>query len=57
MLHYEKLSSQLEEKIKIDIESCNAPRLAFDESEVVRRNTERDTANIWRTAFIRDIDK
>ena len=32
-------------------------RLAFDENEVVRRNPEKDKANIIRTAFIRDCDK
>ena len=56
MLHYEKLSSQTEYKIKTDIESNTRPCFAFDEANVIRR-ADRDTASVWRTAFIRDIDK
>ena len=56
MLRYEKLSEQIEEKIRSDRENNTRPSFAFDESCVIRR-AERDTASIWRTAFIRDIDK
>lgn len=56
MLHYEKLSCEIENKIKSDIENNSRPNLAFDESNVIRR-ADRDTASAWRTAFIRDIDK
>ncbi len=56
MLHYEKLSNEIEKKIKNDIESNTRPCFAFDEANVIRR-ANRDTASIWRTAFIRDIDK
>ena len=56
MLHYEKISYETERKISADLEEGTRPNFAFDESKVVRR-AERDTASIWRTAFIRDIDK
>ncbi len=56
MLYYEKISEQTASKITDDIKNGCRPSFAFDESKVIRR-TERDAANIWRTAFIRDIDK
>lgn len=56
MLHYEKLSSEIEQKISSDIKNSTRPSLAFDEDEVIRR-AKKDEASIWRTAFIRDIDK
>ena len=56
MLHYERLSEQTENQIKNDIANHTRPALAFDESKVIRR-ADRDAASVWRTAFIRDIDK
>ncbi len=56
MLHYEKLSSQIEERIKNDIQNNKRPTFAFDEANVIRR-ADKDNASVWRTAFIRDIDK
>ena len=56
MLHYEKLSDSTENKIRSDIDNNSRPCFAFDESKVIRR-ADRDTASVWRTAFIRDIDK
>lgn len=56
MLHYEKLSNEIEAKIQDDIERNLRPSFAFDESQVIRR-ADKDSASIWRTAFIRDIDK
>lgn len=57
MLKYERLSAELEKKIADD-RACNtSPQVSFDESRVIRRNNERDKANVLRTAFIRDIDK
>lgn len=56
MLKYENLSAEIAEQIKTDRE--NKRHLpAFDESGVMRRNSERDKANILRSAFIRDTDK
>ena len=56
MLHYEKLSNKTEKRIVSDIENNSRPCFAFDESNVIRR-ANKDTASVWRTAFIRDIDK
>ena len=56
MLHYEKLSDKIENKIISDEKNGTRPNLAFDESKVIRR-IDKDAATVWRTAFIRDIDK
>lgn len=57
MLKYEHLSSEVTERITNDKNSGTMPALSFDESNIIRRNKEKDKANIIRTAFIRDIDK
>ena len=58
MLNYQKLSEKTENKILTDIKAGTRPAVAFDESRVVRRkDNPRDRANVWRTAFIHDIDK
>ncbi len=57
MLNYERLSKNITEQIKNDRAGYTLPKVAFCEDEVIRRNNERDKANIIRTAFIRDIDK
>lgn len=57
MLNYEKLSADIAEQIKKDRANCTLPQFGFDETCVIRRNNERDRANVIRTAFIRDIDK
>jgi len=58
MLHYERLSDKTERAILTDRQNGTRPDLAFDEAGVIRRAyRESDIANVWRTAFIRDIDK
>ncbi len=58
MLRYETLSKEIENRIRKDREMGNLPAVAFDESKILRRrDNARDTANVWRTAFIHDIDK
>ena len=58
MLKYESLSKELEERIIQDRKNGTAPNFAFDEANATRRTgAKRDSANIIRTAFIRDIDK
>ena len=57
MLYYENLSEELSERMRYEKAENSFARLAFDENEVVRRNPEKDKANIIRTAFIRDCDK
>ena len=56
-LRYERLSAEIEQKMNEDIGNNTLPALSFDEDKVIRRNNERDKANILRPAFIRDIDK
>lgn len=56
-LRYERLSAEIEQKMNEDIGHNTLPALSFDEDKVIRRNNERDKANILRPAFIRDIDK
>ncbi|MBR3894197.1 MAG: HD domain-containing protein [Clostridia bacterium] len=56
MLYYEKLSEPIEQRIRTDLQNGTVPNLAFDEANVIRR-ADRDAASVWRTAFIRDIDK
>lgn len=58
MAYYENLSQKMEEQIRLDKQTGNAPKLAFNEANIIRRNpATNDTASVWRTAFIRDIDK
>lgn len=57
MLNYERLSDEISEKIASDRENSSLSNVAFDERNVIRRDNEKDKANVIRTAFIRDIDK
>jgi len=57
LLKYSSLSKEIQEKVlddrKMHVEN---PHRCQDES-VVRRNQERDIANLWRPAYVRDIEK
>ncbi len=57
MPNYNALSEELTKRIEEDRKNGTMPNFAFREEDTLRRNPSRDTANIWRTAFIRDIDK
>ena len=57
MLNYERLSDEISAKIKSDRENNSLPTVAFNETNIIRRDNNKDKANIIRTAFIRDIDK
>ena len=58
MLRYETLSTEVENRIISDRENGTVPAVAFDEGKIHRRrDNPRDKANVWRTAFIHDIDK
>ena len=57
MLHYETLSDSVCEQIQRDRANHTLPAVAFCDEQVIRRDTQRDEANLIRTAFIRDIDK
>ena len=57
MQFYEKLSKETENKIRQEKADNSFWNFGFDEEKVIRRDETRDKASIWRTAFIRDIDK
>ena len=58
MPKFETLSPGLAERISTEKKSGNYTDYAFDEKNVIRRKDDRhDEASVWRTAFIRDIDK
>ena len=58
MANYETLSASLQERMARERADNSFPRVAFDEGKAVRRRDNgHDDANVWRTAFIRDIDK
>ena len=57
MLNYQSLSAELTEQILADRKNGTLPMVGFDEVNVIRRNNQRDKANVIRTAFVRDIDK
>lgn len=55
---YEQLSAELTAQIELDQKLNKKSEFAFDETKVMRREqNEKDSATVWRTAFIRDIDK
>lgn len=57
MLNYQSLSAELTEQILADRKNGTLPMVGFDETNTIRRNNQRDKANVIRTAFVRDIDK
>ena len=54
---YEKLTPETENRIITEKAEGSFASLAFDEAKVIRRNPEKDKADIIRTAFVRDCDK
>ena len=56
MPYYKQLSADLENRIKSDIESNSRPNLAFKEEDAIHR-TDKYTLWVWRSGFVRDIDK
>ena len=56
-LNYENLSPEMTQRMEQDRRNNTLPRMGFQEENVLRRDGERDRANLIRTAFIRDIDK
>ncbi len=54
---YEKLSPEISERIREDIEKGTRPNFAAKGSNAIRRNPELDRESIWRPAYMRDADK
>ena len=58
LLYYETLSPETEEKMRRDERSrALSPYAAPDEAALRRRDLVTDRPNVWRTPFIRDVDK
>ena len=57
MPKYETLSDALVQTMERENRTDSYLRMGFDSGNVIRRRPETDQANIWRTPFIRDIDK
>ncbi len=56
-IKYNKLSKELQERIKQDRESGFVNPFRCDDSAAVRRDNTRDKANLWRPAYVRDTEK
>ncbi len=54
---YEKLTPETEKRIITEKAENSFALLAFNEDDVIRRNPDKDKADIIRTAFVRDCDK
>lgn len=56
-MKYEKLSDELVIKINKDREKGVENPYACKNSDIIRRNPDRDKENLWRPAFVRDVEK
>lgn len=54
---YNKISIDLQEKIRSDREEGYVNPYRFDDGKAVRRNPSHDKANLWRPTFVRDTEK
>lgn len=54
---YNQLSPELIARITEDRRNNVKCPYAFNDEKIIRRNMEHDKANIWRPAFVRDIEK
>ncbi len=54
---YEKLSPEITEKIREDIEKGTRPSFAANGKNALRRNPNFDKESVWRPAYVRDVDK
>lgn len=54
---YEHLSDELSERIKYDREHGTRPDFATHSNQAIRRDNLSDRESVWRTAYIRDVDK
>ena len=57
MADYHKLSKEIQERIIEDRAKNVQNPYRFQDEKVIRRNPDRDKANLWRPAFVRDIEK
>ncbi len=57
MSNYEKLSPEITERMRYDIEHNSRPNFGADSSKAIRRDPSSDRESIWRPAYARDTDK
>lgn len=58
MANYKNLSKETENLITQNLKNSTLPKFYCDDASSIRRkNNEHDAPTIWRTAYIRDIDK
>jgi len=57
MLHYSELSPALLERIAEDRRGAWVNPWRASEEAALRRNPERDSATVWRPAYVRDVEK
>ena len=57
MRNYEVLSDNLIKKIQADNQTGTYAQVGFDSAHTLRRVAEEDHTNIWRNAFMQDIDR
>lgn len=57
MPKYHNLSKEIQERIIEDRKNHVDNPYAFRDEHVVRRNSDHDRANLWRPAFVRDVEK
>ncbi len=57
MTDYHSLSRELQERIEEDRRFHRENPYAFRDEDILRRNMEHDRANLWRPAFVRDVEK
>ena len=57
VLKYDTLSKELLEQIEYDRSCATASEFAFSDGDAVRRDDQKDRANLWRPTFVRDCEK
>lgn len=56
-LTYHKLSEELQEQIIIDKRNHYQSPYRCNDEDIIRRDKNHDISNLWRPAFVRDIEK
>lgn len=57
MAKYHNLSDELQERIRRDRREHKENPYAFADENILRRYMDHDKANLWRPAFVRDVEK
>lgn len=55
--NYHKISDELQERIKKDMDNHILSPYRCNDEDIIRRNMDKDKASLWRPAFQRDIEK